>query len=809
MGDLPGRELAAVMFADMVGFTALMQENEQLAIEKRAKYRTVLEACHDRFGGEIVQYYGDGALSIFHNSVDAVRCAVAIQKELSRPLTVPVRIGLHVGDVIIEPGGVIGDAVNVASRIESFGAAGAVLVSDSLHDQVKNQPQFDFVKLGEFHLENVVRPFGIFAVASDGLVIPEVGKLDGKGKVAVPSVGRSEPGAPTARGRFRSSALAAIGFVVVGLSVGVVWLSGMLTGDNTTVTTTITAPTSTVAVVDDVADTTLEELWSLTLDSPVVGMATIDGLAVIATGDGLVRGVAVASGGERWTHEASLPAQYGVFADGGVVYYATAEGVSLLDPANGELIDGCGFSFRDQVQGVAVADGSVYFTVRSEGTVLRVPTDLLPDGPCHRPAAASSHPFLWLPPQSGPVVIGSEVLVGDTRTLTRFDAASLDLVASFDLSVGTLAESYDARVVGLAGIELITRTASGVRTDLAVYGVDGEGTLHAMVPRLDMASTDFSISVVPVVSDFGVFLVDEEASLRAFSHDLAREYWRVDLSASPTGLWLVGDLLYVALAEGRLIAIDAEEGAELYGLEVGEPITSAAFTEEVFVVADGAGGVTGFLVPSAPSPGLPGFETILTSPPPEPEAVVREFFAAVTAGDRKRVESLIAVDAAFGAAIGGGTWFSPEARDEFWAMYDFFNTLNVALSVGTCEQEVVAESVVVDCEVTQSDAYLDALGAEISGSGRLVVESGLIHNLVGGPNVRREDRISRASVGYRRGLTFALESELLYDDFFDWATTAQPDALEASCGSDNFEVPTIECALFMLDHVDEYVAASE
>ncbi|MDF1595202.1 MAG: adenylate/guanylate cyclase domain-containing protein [Acidimicrobiia bacterium] len=809
MDHLPGRELAAVMFADMVGFTALMQANEQLAIEKRTRYRTVLEACHERFGGEVVQHYGDGALSIFHNAVDAVRCAVAIQKELSRPLVVPVRIGIHLGDVIIEPGGVIGDAVNIASRIESFGAAGAVLVSDSLHDQVKNQPQFDFVELGEFHLENVVRPFGIFAVASDGLVIPEVGKLDGKGKVAVPSVGRSGPGAPTARGLFRSSVLAAIGFVVVGLSVGVVWLSGMLTGDNTTVTTTVAASTSTVAVVDDVADTTVEELWSLTLDAPVVGMATMDGLAVIATGDGLVRGVAVTSGDELWRHKAARPAQLGVFADGGVVYYATAEGVSLLDPADGELIDGCGFSFRDQVQGVAVADGSVYFTVRSDGTVRRVPTDPIPDGPCHRPAAASSHTFLWLPPQSGPVVIGSEVLVGDTRTLTRLDAASLDLVGSYDLSVGTLAESYDARVVGLVGVELITRTASGVRTDAATYGADGEGALYAMVPGSGMARSDYTVEMVPVVSDLGVFLVDTGHTLRRLSHDLGRDLWNVDLAVTPTGLWLADNTVYVSLPDGTLVAIDAQSGSELHRLGVGTGIATAAFTEGAVIMATGEGRVTGFLEPSAPDPSLPRFEPIVKDPPPQPDAVVREFYAAVTAGDRKRVESLIAVDAAFGAAKEGGTWFSPDARDEFWANYDFFNTLNVALSVGTCEQEVVGESVMVDCEVTQSDTYLDALGAEISGSGRLVVESGLIHSFVGGPNFRGEVRISRANVGYRRGLTFTLESELLYDDFFDWAATTLADALEASCGTDVLELPTVECALFMLDHVDEYIAASE
>jgi adenylate cyclase len=93
------------MFADIVGYTALMQENEQLGIETRAKYLRVLETRHEAFSGTIVQYYGDGALTMFPNSVDAIRCAVEIQKELRRPPAVPVRIGIHVGNVIVEPTG--------------------------------------------------------------------------------------------------------------------------------------------------------------------------------------------------------------------------------------------------------------------------------------------------------------------------------------------------------------------------------------------------------------------------------------------------------------------------------------------------------------------------------------------------------------------------------------------------------------------------------------------------------------------------------------------------------------------------------
>ena len=170
------------MFADIVGYTALMQEDEQLGIETRTKYQDVLRAQHEAFGGTIVQYYGDGALTMFPNSVDAIRCAIEIQKECRRPLAVPVRIGIHVGNVIVEPTGLVGDAVNIASRIESFGVPGGVLVSDSVHEQIKNQSQLGFVGLGKFKLKNVGRPFEIFAVSTDGLEVPAADFLRGKGE---------------------------------------------------------------------------------------------------------------------------------------------------------------------------------------------------------------------------------------------------------------------------------------------------------------------------------------------------------------------------------------------------------------------------------------------------------------------------------------------------------------------------------------------------------------------------------------------------------------------------------------------------
>ena len=96
------RRLVAVMFTDMVGYTALLQADERVALEKRELYWSALERQHEAFGGTIVQRLGDGSMSMFPSSLAAVLAAVAIQRELGSS-DVSVRIGVHVGEVIVEP----------------------------------------------------------------------------------------------------------------------------------------------------------------------------------------------------------------------------------------------------------------------------------------------------------------------------------------------------------------------------------------------------------------------------------------------------------------------------------------------------------------------------------------------------------------------------------------------------------------------------------------------------------------------------------------------------------------------------------
>jgi TolB-like protein/class 3 adenylate cyclase/Flp pilus assembly protein TadD len=174
------RRLSAIMFTDIVGYTALMQEDEARAMRARDRQRRVLEHQIGRHGGRILQVYGDGTLSVFDSAVAAVDAAVAIQLELASEPRVPLRVGIHTGDIVYDADGVFGDGVNVASRIQSLGTPGSVLVSAKVQDEIKNQSGRSAVSLGQFNLRNVNRPIEVFAMVAQGLAVPQPDALPGR-----------------------------------------------------------------------------------------------------------------------------------------------------------------------------------------------------------------------------------------------------------------------------------------------------------------------------------------------------------------------------------------------------------------------------------------------------------------------------------------------------------------------------------------------------------------------------------------------------------------------------------------------------
>ena len=183
------RRLAAIMFTDMVGFTALMQEDEHRAKSIRDRHRAALRESIEAHGGEIVQCYGDGTLSVFESAIEGVHAAVAAQRQLREGDPIPVRVGIHIGDINHDEDGVYGDGVNVASRIQDLSVPGAVLISGKVFDEIKNHPELPAQALGQFELKNVKRPIRIFAVSAPGLVVPDPKRMkapvDNKRSIAV------------------------------------------------------------------------------------------------------------------------------------------------------------------------------------------------------------------------------------------------------------------------------------------------------------------------------------------------------------------------------------------------------------------------------------------------------------------------------------------------------------------------------------------------------------------------------------------------------------------------------------------------
>jgi adenylate cyclase len=174
------RHLAAILFTDIVGYTALMQVNEQNAIAVIKHYNAALNKMVKMHGGKVLNNYGDGSLCTFPSATDAINCSMALQDELRFPPEVPLRIGLHIGEIFFEDGKPLGDGVNVASRIQTLGQANTILFSREVFDKIKNHPEFKPMSIGHFDFKNVDERVEVFALANEGLVVPKKEQMTGK-----------------------------------------------------------------------------------------------------------------------------------------------------------------------------------------------------------------------------------------------------------------------------------------------------------------------------------------------------------------------------------------------------------------------------------------------------------------------------------------------------------------------------------------------------------------------------------------------------------------------------------------------------
>jgi class 3 adenylate cyclase len=169
------RRLAAILAADVAGYSRLMGADEAGTAHMLREHRAAAEPLLAEHGGRIVKTAGDGTLIEFSSVVSAAPCAIAWQELMAeRNAGVPadrrmeLRIGVHLGDVLVEEDDILGDGVNIAARLEGLAEPGAVFVSNTVHDQVRDRLPFSFVDLGERRVKNIARPVRVYRVRPAG-----------------------------------------------------------------------------------------------------------------------------------------------------------------------------------------------------------------------------------------------------------------------------------------------------------------------------------------------------------------------------------------------------------------------------------------------------------------------------------------------------------------------------------------------------------------------------------------------------------------------------------------------------------------
>ncbi len=162
------RKLAAVMFTDIVGYTALMSKDESAAIKLLQKNGEIQAPLAKQHNGEFIKEMGDGTLLSFNSALDAVRCALKIQQASKDWPNLKLRIGIHIGDTLFKNGDIFGDGVNVASRIEALAKPGEVYISQQVQHIVRNQSDFEVDFIGEKQLKNVGHPIGVYSIKTKG-----------------------------------------------------------------------------------------------------------------------------------------------------------------------------------------------------------------------------------------------------------------------------------------------------------------------------------------------------------------------------------------------------------------------------------------------------------------------------------------------------------------------------------------------------------------------------------------------------------------------------------------------------------------
>ena len=165
------RKLTAILSADVAGYSRLMDQDEEATIRTLTTYRSAISDLVQQYRGRVVDTTGDNLMAEFTSAVDAVKCALEVQRELaernaelSHERRMEFRIGLNVGDVVEEEDRIYGDGVNIAARVEGLAKAGGICISGRVYDQVENKLDLEYEFLGEQKVKNITRPIRGYVV---------------------------------------------------------------------------------------------------------------------------------------------------------------------------------------------------------------------------------------------------------------------------------------------------------------------------------------------------------------------------------------------------------------------------------------------------------------------------------------------------------------------------------------------------------------------------------------------------------------------------------------------------------------------
>jgi adenylate cyclase len=173
------RRLTAIFAADVAGYSRLMEQDEVGTLRALTVHREVMDRLISDHGGRIANTAGDSVLAEFPSAVDAVQCAVEVQEQIAAaqpPTAILFRIGLHVGDVMVHGGDLLGDGVNIAARLQALAEPGGICISAAAHEYVRKAMPLSFADLGPQELKNVEEAVRVYALKTIGRE-PEAAKL--------------------------------------------------------------------------------------------------------------------------------------------------------------------------------------------------------------------------------------------------------------------------------------------------------------------------------------------------------------------------------------------------------------------------------------------------------------------------------------------------------------------------------------------------------------------------------------------------------------------------------------------------------